>query len=546
MKQYDVIVVGSGAGGGITAAVLAEAGKHVLLLERGRSLTFEEVPRDHLRNQRNSDYGHNAGPDIRANPRVDMDMLGRRRVVRPHEGGYHNNAVCVGGGTRVYGAQAWRFMPQDFRMASIYGVPEDSSLADWPITYDELEPWYARAEREIGVSGDSSTDPNAGPRSQPFPMPPVASTLSGRILARAADKLGWSTRPVPLAINSEPYDGRAACANCSYCVGFACPVDAKNGSHNTVIPRALATGNCELRDRTFAEHLITDEHGKVVGVDLITESDSGPQRETVRAGIVVVSAGAVESARLLLNSTSSHHPAGIGNEHDQVGRHFQGHCYPGAFGIASEEAWDGIGPGPSIATTDFNHGNDGVVGGGMMANDFIKLPIQFWQGVQPPDLARWGAANKLWMRESYRRYLQIMGPVQDIPHPNGRVTVDPTVRDQYGLPVARFSGSIHVETLRTAEFMRQRAVEWLEAAGCELIWTPVKRMGLTGGQHQAGTCRMGNDPASSVTDAWGRVHAHDNLYVIDASLNVTNGGFNPVLTIMALAFRCSEQIAKTH
>ncbi|HAF12183.1 MAG TPA: glucose-methanol-choline oxidoreductase, partial [Blastocatellia bacterium] len=154
MTSHDAIIIGTGAAGGIVACVLAEAGKDVLLLERGPALSFSQVGRDHLRNQRLSIYGHNAGPELEGNPRVFVDPAGNARTVRPHEPDYHNNAACVGGGTRVYGAQAWRFMPADFRMASTYGVPEGSSLADWPLTYDDVEPFYERAEWELGVAGD--------------------------------------------------------------------------------------------------------------------------------------------------------------------------------------------------------------------------------------------------------------------------------------------------------------------------------------------------------------------------------------------------------
>ncbi|HMO57474.1 MAG TPA: NAD(P)-binding protein [Roseiflexaceae bacterium] len=134
MAHYDVIIVGAGAGGGVVAGVLAEAGRRVLLLERGAHLSYDEIARDHLRNHRLALYGHNTGPEPDGHPRVFVDPTGREQIVRPHEGGYHNNAMTVGGGTRVYGAQAWRFLPQDFRMASEYGVPEGSSLADWPIS----------------------------------------------------------------------------------------------------------------------------------------------------------------------------------------------------------------------------------------------------------------------------------------------------------------------------------------------------------------------------------------------------------------------------
>jgi choline dehydrogenase-like flavoprotein len=546
VKTYDVIVVGAGAAGGIVAGVLAEAGKHVLLLERGRALAFRDVSRDHLRNHRLALYGHNTGPELEGNPRVWVDTRGNPHVVRPNEGAYQNNAMTLGGGTRVYGAQAWRFMEKDLRMASTYGVPEGSSLADWPIAYDDLEPYYERAEWEVGVAGSDAGNRFQSPRRKGYPMPPVPPTRAGIVLERSADALGWNTFPAPIAINTVPYLGRAACVQCQHCVGFACPSDAKNGSQNTLIPRALATGHCELVTRAMAEHIEADAQGNVVGVAYVTEQDGTPQRVTARARVVVVSCGAIESARLLLNSANALHPNGLGNDHDQVGRNLQGHYYPGALALMPESVYDGIGPGVSIATCQFNHGNPGIVGGGMLANEFIKLPIIFWKNAIPPDVPLWGIENKRWMRENFTRTLHVMGPVQDIPSPKARVTVDPTVRDKWGLPVAHLSGTTHPETLNTAEFMRRRAIAWLEASGAERVWSVPMSLGLSGGQHQAGTCRMGDDPQTSVTDRWGRVHAYDNLYVVDGSLHVTNGGFNPVLTIMALAFRSAEQIARAH
>jgi len=544
MKYYDAVIVGTGAAGGIVAGVLAEAGKNVLLLERGPALTFNEVGRDHLRNQRLSIYGHNAGPDLAGNPRVFVDPSGNSRLVSPHDPDYHNNAACVGGGTRVYGAQAWRFCPDDFRMASKYGVPEGSSLADWPITYETLEPFYERAEWELGVAGESNAIRQQVPRRGNYPLPPVPPSPQTIALSNGAHKLGWTTTPVPLLINTEPYQGRSACIGCKYCVGFACPTDAKNGTQNTVIPRALATGHCDLRTGAFAERIDVDERGEVIGVSYFVDSGGGRHRETARAKLVIVSAGAIESARLLLNSRSPRHPNGLGNEHDQVGRNLQGHLYPRAYGLSSTKVFNGIGPGVTIATTQFNHDNPGIIGGGMLADDFIKPPIDFWYDSLPPDLPRWGVANKRFMRDNYTRVMHVRGPVQDIPNPEGRVTVDASVRDKWGIPVARLSGTTHPATVAAAEFMRERGEEWLRASGCEKIWSTQPGLILSGRQHQAGTCRMGTDPTLSVTDEWGRVHNHENLFVVDGSLHVTNGGFNPVLTIMALAFRSADYIAR--
>jgi choline dehydrogenase-like flavoprotein len=544
MEYYDAIIVGTGAAGGIVACVLAEAGKRILLLERGAALSFNEVGRDHLRNQRLSVYGHNAGPELVGNPRVFVDPNGNIRTVKPHEPDYHNNAACVGGGTRVYGAQAWRFCPDDFRMATKYGVPQGSSLADWPFSYETLEPFYERAEWELGVAGGDNENFQPSPRKRNYPLPPVPPGPQTIALTDGARRLGWQTTPVPLLINTEPYQGRAACIACKYCVGFACPTDAKSGSHNTVIPRALTTGNCKLVTGAIAERIEVDLRGSVDGVSYFVDSPQGTSRETARSKFVVVSAGAIESARLLLNSTSGHHSSGLGNENDQVGRNLQGHLYPRAYGISPTKVFNGVGPGVTIATTKFNHDNPGIVGGGMLADDFIKPPIDFWYDSLPPDLPRWGLANKQFMRDNYTRVLHVRGPVQDIPNPDGRVMVDTGVRDKWGIPVARLSGTTHRATVVAAEFMRARGEDWLRASGCEKVWSSQPGLILSGKQHQAGTCRMGIDPQASVTDQWGRVHSHDNLFVVDGSLHVTNGGFNPVLTIMALAFRSAEYIAR--
>ena len=535
MTRYDAIIVGAGAGGGVAAGLLAEAGKRVLLLERGPDLSYAELGRDHLRNQRLSRYGHNAGPDVEGNPRTLEDG----RVVRPHEGGYQNNAAMVGSGTRVFGARAWRFMPQDFRMASTYGVPEGSSLADWPISYEDLEPWYEKVEWEIGVSGDHRAMRHLPPYRRPYPMPPLPHNAQAQAGLAGLQALGWNALPIPQFINSTEYQGRPACIRCQHCVGFACPVDAKNGTRNTLIERALRSGNCEMRAGVMVECIDCDSGGRVKGARWI---DAAGVAGSAEAEIVIVSAGAVESARLLLNSATAREPTGLGNLSDQVGRHLQGHTNANVRGIFPQPVMDNLGPGGGIGTCDFNHGNPDVIGGGIIIDNLIVLPVIFWKNFTPPDLPRWGQAAKGFMRDRYRHVGEAKATIQEIPNPRARVTLDAKVRDRYGIPVAHLSGALHPETLRTADFLYGRAEAWWRAAGVTAIWGRRPSGGLSGGQHQAGTCRMGDDPASSVVDRWQRVHGHDNLFVLDGSVHVTNGGFNPVLTIKALAWRAAGRI----
>lgn len=542
--QYDAVIVGAGAGGSVAAMVLAEAGIRVLVVERGSWLGYNQIGSDHLRNHRMSKYGHNTGPDLKGNPRTFLMASGEERITAPFEGDYHNNAMTVGGGTRVYGAQAWRFHPEDFRMATRYGIPDGSSLSDWPITYEELEPYYERAEWEVGVSGDGNAHPGHAKRNRPYPMPALSMTLEAQRLAQAAAKLGWDAGPVPLLINSVERNGRPACVRCGQCVGFACPTDSKNGGHNTMLVRAIATGNCDLICDTMVERIETEGGKRATGVQLVQQA-GGAARRQVRAGHVVVAAGAIESARLLLCSTTDAEPDGIGNRNGQVGRNLQGHVYSGAYGLFEDPIQDGLGPGVSIATLRFAHDNGGgVIGGGLLANEFTRLPLIHWNRALAPDVPRWGIAGKETMRDSYLRTSQIQGPIQEITTAESRVRLSRAVKDCFGMPVAQLSGNVHPESLRAAAMLGEQAEKWLWAAGARQVWRTHPGGGLSAGQHQAGTLRMGNDPLTSVTDPMGRIHGYANLWVSDGSVHVTNGGVNPVLTILALAFRTSENIVK--
>ncbi|HEY0374586.1 MAG TPA: GMC family oxidoreductase [Amnibacterium sp.] len=545
-ERYDAVVVGSGAGGGVAAEALAASGRRVLVVEAGDWPALADVTLDHLRNPR----------QVRGLRLFSGPPLGSTRVAAdgsvlpdPSDGRWSNNAMSFGGGTRYYGAQAWRLTPDDFRMRSVYGRPDGSDLPDWPFGYDELEPYYTRAEVEMGVSGSVLGDTSAGPRSRDYPMPPLPPGRTAAVLAEGAARLGWSTTAVPLLINSRPYDGRPACVQCAQCIGFDCPVQAKSGSHNSTLARALASASCRVLPSATVVRLLTDARGRVAGVRIAGGSADGVWRRDVAAGEVVLAGGAVETARLLLNSATEQEPDGIGNATDQVGRHLQGHLYGGAIGLFDEPVQDLVGPGPSIATCDFRHGNEGIVGGGMIANEFVPTPASAYHYLRAADLMpASGTAMKDAMRVAYPRMLRVVGPIQEVTSATSRVRVDPGVLDRFGTPVARLEGGAHPLDLRARAFLTGRAREWLEASGAATVRDDAVNgggrapVGPSGGQHQAGTCRMGDDPAASVTDPEGRVWGHENLRIADGSLHPTNGGVNPVLTILANAYRVMDRM----
>jgi len=538
-KHVNAIVIGAGAGGGVVAKELSMSGMSVVLFERGGWASYDDHAHDELHSQRTTVLGNAYGPDDKRYRRVFVDQNGNEKVVLPSEGAYNNNAACVGSGTVSYGAMGWRFMEEDFKMKSTYGHVEGSTLEDWPISYSDLEPCYEKAEWEIGVAGDDAQNPFAPPRTKPQPMPPFAYNKEANILKKAMSSLGMHPFPIPMLRNSVRYKGRPACYRFRTCCGFACPVNAKCGTHNTVIPTALDTGMCELRIDSKVTEINVNDRGEITGVTYFDERD---RKQVQTADVVVVAASATETPRLLLNSKSKLFPAGIGNEYDWVGRNLQGHAYTGAFGLFEEDVYDDVGPGASIAICDFSHHNPGIVGGGMLANEFTRLPYLF-SGIRPPGAETWGRDHKDFQQKYFRRNIQVVGPIQEMPVFDARVQVEPTVTDHWGVPVARLSGHRHAEDLVGCDFLSQKAEAILKEAGASETWRHMPGLGLSGGQHQSGTCRMGNDPQSSVTDKYGRIHNTPNLFVADASLHVTNGGFNPALTIMALGYWVGGYIA---
>ena len=412
LKHVNAVIVGAGAGGGVVAKELAAAGLSVVLLERGKWYSAADCRKDDLWNQRTQVLGAKFGPDDERNPRVLVDEQGRETIVTPSDGGYSNNAACVGGGTFSYGAMAWRYMEKDFRMRSTYGAVEGSTLEDWPISYADLEPYYEKAEWEMGVSGDDSEQPVQGPAAQTAahaaasagpraPDPPSGGQAAGAASVRHPDAAQHRAVQRPAVLHAMPLVRRVC-------------LRSQRPHRHAQYRHSRRAGHRQLR----APHGMHDQR------DSARCSRRGPRGWRISmpetafseqtADLVIVCGGAVESARLLLNSKHGLFPNGLGNRYDWVGRNLQWHTYSGATGLFDFDTYDDLGPGASIAICDYNHGNPGLAGGAMLANEFIRLPYQFMTQV-PPWVPRWGRKHKEFVRDAYKRTIAVQGPVQEMP-----------------------------------------------------------------------------------------------------------------------------------
>jgi len=533
--HYDAIVIGSGPGGGVAAQTLALAGHSVLILERARALSNAQLRGDHLHGKRNAVYHPVSGPGPH-HPRVSVqEGEGGRQDERFVDGdgdawAYGLNAYALGGGTRLWQGMAWRFFPEDFEMVRVYGNPEGAALADWPIDYDELEPYYTRAEWALGVAGEEGALTARTPRSKGYPMPAMGTEPARELLASAAERLGWNWGPIPLAINSVPAAGRAACVRCSSCVGHACPVDAKNGAHNTFIPRALATGNADLV--LDAEAIVVHDQPGGASVEVMVDCSGQPELHTVNADVVVVAAGAVESARLLLAS-------GLGN--DQLGRNLHDHRFVSIRCEVDAPIKNGLGPGHSIATLDHVHADTIPWGGGVIVDLMSVLPLT--SATNPTSgVPHWGAAHKQWMRVRRPYAFGVFGMGQEIPSVTSAVTLA-GVTDRWGRPGARLRKSVHPASLQVEAGLARYGASWLRAAGAQDVQPQLRgATASAAGEHSCGTARMSDDPATGATDRYGRLWGSSRVVVCDSSLLPTNGSVNPTLTIVANAFRVAEQL----
>jgi choline dehydrogenase-like flavoprotein len=538
--SVDVVVVGSGAGGAPVAFELARAGAKVVVLEKGRALATEEMLHDEIRVCRRNLFV----PNMRDEPHTIRDGP-EAKAERTAQGWTAN---VVGGATVHYSGYFFRMHPVDMKLRSTLGAIDGASLADWPISYEQLEPFYARVEQEIGISGRAHAHPFEEPRSTEYPLPPVAEDPIAARIDAAATRLGYHTFPTPRAIVSEPYRGRAACTYCSLCGSYGCEVGAKSSMAVTLLPAAVATGRCEIRPQSMAVEVPVSADGRVTGV---VYRDAAEQRQFIGARVVVLACSAIETARLLLLSRSSRFPSGLANGNGLVGKNL---------------IFSGMGKGQALfrrprqsppierfpfvqrSMQDFYFNPreaGGVRKGGTILFDWAHPnPIFTAERIANANgQLLWGRALKDKLRrdvagawnlhfETFGEYLPTRGTFADL---------DPEVKDRWEMPVMRMTVSRHPHDHLVTAMLVDRGMAVLR----ELRPDDATELELRGVTHflQGGTCRFGIDPAASVLDPSCRAHEVKNLYVTDGSFLPSSGGVPITLTIMANAFRVAAGIA---
>ena len=566
MSRRHAVVIGSGAGGSVAAWALAGAGFEVTILEKGRNwfrglddpagLALPLFGGDEIRRRRGF-----PGMDALAEPRS-------RRSQREAEAGAPRSFVgdvnmlpaTVGGGTTHWDAKVPRFFRLDFALRSRFGPVEGADLADWPLTYDDLAPYYDVIERVLGVAGDLAGTPDfvlaESPRG-PYPLPHGPPMYGARLFQRAAATLGYRVHAFPEAINSEPYDGRPPCHNCGFCSGYGCPVNARGGAAVSFLRRALLAG-ARLVTRTMVTRIATGPSGRATHIEYLGGETLRPAR--IEADVIVLAASAVESARLALLSAGPAHPDGLGNRSGRVGRTLCFHASTFASAVMPQRLHPHRGRSathvmmePCVPVTDSwlakRAGLPYLRGGVVEIGGSPQLVDEALAYEQVPFLRR--SRHKDWMRGSSLRDRMIGCQMlaEDLPQLANRVDLDPAVRDVYGLPVARVTYSPHRHEWLASLHWAKRLREICVATGAERALVYPAALGFASDptashtRHVSGTLRMGGDPARSVCDGFGRMHDAENVVVCDGSPFPTSGAMNPTLTIMALALRSASALA---
>jgi choline dehydrogenase-like flavoprotein len=548
----DAVVIGTGPAGATAADVLTGAGWSVVMLEKGRNhLLSLEAPFAGLGHVSNDEIKsirrHFLGPDPFLEPRTyRRDAADGDRLFA---GEVNNLPSTVGGGGFHADGKLPRFRAVDFKARSELGPIEGADIVDWPVEYDEMEPYYAEAERLVGVAGEAGANPFAEWRSGPYPMPAGADMFGAILTTEAATRLGYHPTREPTGVNSVPYDGRPACNNCGFCAYYGCPIEAK-GDPIAPLRNALRTGRCDIRPDAYVERVLLDATGKQArGVRYI---DIDGNAHEVSARVVVVAGGAWETPRLLLRSE-------IANSSGLVGRYLMYHFQTFVIGQFPFRLHGHRGRAVTHLHDDHMIVDDHARAfarehglpyfrGGLTEHGGGGSPVM--EGIYTaPGLAHTREMLASNMRDRLWAFT-VQG--EDLPQATNRIDLDPSVRDVHGFAAGRATYDVHRHEVVASRYYAPQLEAVMREAGAEFTFAATSpalegaRAGTRGAsmsRHIMGTCRMGDDPATSVVDRWQRFHDVENMVCTDSSVFPTSTGSGPTLTIVALAIRACRDLA---
>lgn len=554
LPKTDVVIVGMGAAGGVAALPLTNAGLKVIGLEAGGWLSPRDFAPDELRN------GTRNWPQSLQKAAAEAPTVRTTPTDKAVQGG-HPMMNAVGGTSMHYWAQSWRLNPWDFEVVSAtnarYGsnrLPADSTVEDWPINYQDLEPYYDKVEFTVGISGQAgnvrgSINPQGnifeGERQRDYPMQPLRSSPFTDLMGNAATDLNWHPFQGPAAITTEVYDGRPPCQYHGFCNKGGCHVQAKSSTAFSTIPKAVDTGNLEVVTFARVTEIKTNAAGRVTGVEYIKGNETLFQP----ADVVLVASYAYENVRLLLLSKSDAFPNGLANNSDQVGKHYMSH-HQGAPVAAlfpqDLHNWYGL-PAQGVAVDDwaddnFDHSDLDFIGGANLWVHTDRKPISAAKMDTFGEAPAWGSDWKAFVMRNADRSNTSYVQKTTLPYHDNYLDLDPEVKDSMGLPVTRITARYRDNELRIAAFSQDKMEQWYRAAGA----THIVRYGLGNAMgastHAYGGTRMGDNAETNVTDRWGFCHEAPNLGILGASVMGTSGSRNPTLTVQALAWRTAEHL----
>lgn len=528
----DFLVIGAGAAGGVMAKELSTAGFRVVVLEQGPYLNERDYKHDEI--------GYIYQPGLTNDPKIQPITYRKNESEKGRPIKAIQYGRQVGGGSVHFTANYWRFHESDFEERSLFGEVAGTGLADWPIKYADLEPYYTKAEYDLGISGLGGANPFEGPRSKPYPLPPMPVKSSGVLFDRGAKKLGLHPYPAPVAILSQPYQGRAACVNCGFCEYFGCEMRAKSSTLVSVIPLAEKTGRCEIRPNSYVHTIKTDAHGRVTGAVYF---DANRREVFQRAKAVVLCANGAETARLLLLSKSKRFPHGLANSSGIVGKYLMWDNGGSAMGLFEHPLNEYKGIQVTRVIHDYYRADPkrGFYGGAGIDARFDYYPASFALQGMPSDAPKWGAEYKKMLATYFTHTMTLLSHTSSLPQPGNSISLDPDLKDAWGLPALRVTFDYHPDDVATMQWSLTKQVEILEAAGAKKTWTSgIAVTDNMPSNHLMGTCRMGDDPQQSVVDRNNRAHDIPNLLIVDGSSFVTAARQQPTATIQALAYRAAD------